>query len=146
MSAQNIDDKLSEKVKSSFFSCLRHSPLALLAPVTSAPLVAFAQAGGAAAPAASAVARPSMLEQFFPIILFVCVAYFLFIRPQSKKAKSHQEFLANMKKGDSVVTSSGIWGKIEGMSDKFVTLDVGDGVRLKILKAFISGSAEEKTT
>jgi preprotein translocase subunit YajC len=108
-------------------------------------LKAFLQtASHAIAQTAATGQKPSLLEQFFPIILFVFVAYFIFIRPQGKKAKAHQDFLVNLKRGDSVLTSGGIWGRIEGITDKFVTLDVGEGVRLKVLKANVTGSVEEK--
>ena len=101
---------------------------------------AFAQTAG------NAVARPGLMEQLFPIVLIIGVFYFFIIRPQTKKAKSHQEFLAQLKRGDSVLTSSGILGRVEGITEKFVTLDVSDGVRIKILKNSIAGQAEEKAT
>ncbi len=90
--------------------------------------------------------RPGLFEQLFPIVLIIGVFYFFIIRPQAKKAKTHQEFLGQLKRGDSVVTGSGILGRIEGLTEKFITLEISDGVRIKILRSAIAGSAEEKTT
>lgn len=100
--------------------------------------VAIAQTAAATGP------RPGIFEQFFPFVLVIAVMYFVIIRPQTKKAKTHQEFLGQLKRGDSVVTGSGILGRIEGLTEKFVTLEISDGVRVKILRSAIAGSAEEK--
>lgn len=102
---------------------------------------AYAQTPGAAP---SGHQAPSVFEQFLPLVLIVVVLYLFVIRPQGKKHKAHQEFLAAIKRGDSVFTTSGILGRVEGITEKFVTLEVADGVRLKILKNYIAGAAEEK--
>lgn len=109
-------------------------------------LTALLQAFVNTAHAASAAppAGPSLFEQFLPFIILLFVFYFFILRPQSKKARSHQQFLSEMKRGDSVMTTSGILGRIEGITDKFVTLEVADGVRLKVLKHYIAGAVEEK--
>ncbi len=99
---------------------------------------AFAQAAGGAAPS------PSALEQFLPFIVVFVIFYFLIIRPQGKKVKQHSEFLNQLKRGDSVLTSGGILGTIEGLTDKFVTLEISDGVRIRILKNQISSSPESE--
>jgi preprotein translocase subunit YajC len=98
--------------------------------------VAYAQAAGGAAPA------PSAIEQFLPFIVVFVIFYFLIIRPQGKKVKVHSDFISKLKRGDSVLTSSGILGTIEGLTEKFVTLEVADGVRIRILKSQISSSSE----
>jgi preprotein translocase subunit YajC len=95
------------------------------------------------AQAAGAVKAPSMLEQLLPMLFIFVVFYFLLIRPQSKRAKKHQEFISQLKRGEPVLTSSGILGTVEGITDKWVTLEVADGVRMKILKAQVAGSAKE---
>ncbi|GAB4341361.1 MAG: hypothetical protein Kow0089_15660 [Desulfobulbaceae bacterium] len=97
--------------------------------------IAYAQ-GGTAPPAAGGLAG------FLPIILIFVVFYFLLIRPQQKKAKEHQEFLNNLKKGDNVVTSGGIHGKITGLTDTIVTLEVADGVRIKVSRPSVLSSAD----
>ena len=68
-------------------------------------------------------------------------------RPQQKAAKDQQTLVASLKKGDEVVTSSGILGKIHAVADKVVTLEVASGVKVRVLKSFIqarqSGAVEE---
>jgi preprotein translocase subunit YajC len=67
------------------------------------------------------------------------VFYFLIIRPQSKKAKQLQQMLGQLKKGDEVVTSGGLMGRISGIQDDVVTLQVQEGVRLRILRSAVTG-------
>lgn len=93
---------------------------------------------------ASAPAGPGLLEQFLPFVLIFVIFYFLLIRPQQKRAKSHQEFLKTMKRGDQVLTSGGILGSIEGLTDEFVTLGISDGVSVRILRSQIASSAQTK--
>ena len=100
--------------------------------------IAYA-AGAAPAPAAGGVAS------FIPLILIFVIFYFLLIRPQQKKAKEHQTFLNNLKKGDKVFTTGGIHGKITGLTDVVVTLEIADGVRIKVNRAAIAGSVADVT-
>lgn len=100
--------------------------------------IAYAQAG--AAPAAG-----GGLAGFLPIVLIIGVFYFLLIRPQTKKAKQHQEFVNSLKKGDSVVTSGGIHGKVTGLTDTIVTLEIADGVRIKVNRPSVLASAADAT-
>lgn len=62
------------------------------------------------------------------------ILYFVMIRPQQKQAKKHQDLLASLKKGDEVILSSGILGRIYSVEDRYITLEIGDKVRLKVLK------------
>ena len=89
-------------------------------------------------------ARPSIIEQFTPFIFVLVIFYFLLIRPQSKRAQQEQSFLTSMKRGDSVLTSSGILGTIEGLTEKFVTLQIANDVKIRILKSQIAGPVEEE--
>jgi preprotein translocase subunit YajC len=79
------------------------------------------------------------LMQMAPLVLIFAVFYLLVIRPQSKKAKVHQQMLTELKKGDDVVTQGGIIGRITGLKDDEVTLQVQEGVRLRILRSAITG-------
>ncbi|WP_413587383.1 preprotein translocase subunit YajC [Bdellovibrio sp. HCB274] len=90
----------------------------------------------AAAPAAGG--QPSTLEMFVPFIFIFVIFYFLIIRPQSKRQKEHQKFLNEIKRGDEVITSSGILGRIEGITDQFVTVEIADGVKVKMLRTQIA--------
>ena len=101
-------------------------------------MTGVAWAADAAAPAGMA-----NLAQFVPLILIFVVFYFLLIRPQQKKAKEHQNYLANLKKGEKVVTTGGIHGQIAGLTDTVVTLEIAENVRIKVNRGAIAGSAAD---
>jgi preprotein translocase subunit YajC len=79
------------------------------------------------------------MGQFIPLIAIFAIFYFLVLRPQSKKAKEHQAMLSELKKGDEVVTQGGIIGKISGLTDTELVLQVQEGVRLRVTRASIQG-------
>jgi preprotein translocase subunit YajC len=87
-----------------------------------------AYAEEASSPAATGFA--SML----PLILLFVIFYFLLIRPQQKRAKEHREMVKRLEKGDSVVTSGGLHGRITSVSEDMVTMEVADNVRVKVTK------------
>ena len=76
--------------------------------------------------------------QIIILVVFVGVFYFLLIRPQQKRMKDQQAMLARLSTGDEVVTSGGILGRITDVNDTFVTLEIADGVRIKVQKAQIT--------
>ena len=95
----------------------------------------------AAAPASGSGGGPfgGGLGGIVPMIAIFGIMYFLILRPQSKKAKEHQAMLADLKKGDEVVTSGGVIGKISGITDSELTLQVQEGVRLRVTRASVQG-------
>jgi preprotein translocase subunit YajC len=95
---------------------------------------AFAQAAGAATGGGPLV----MLIQFLPLIGLVVLFYFLMIRPQQQRMKTHQAMLAAVKRGDTVVLSSGMIGKIVRVEDKEVGVDIATGVTVKVVKTMIA--------
>ncbi len=102
--------------------------------------IAFAQE--ASAPAA---APPGgMLASFVPFILIFVLFYFLLIRPQQTKQKKHRALLESLKKGDKVVTNSGILGTVMNLSKDVVTLQAGENVKLRILRDSISDFQKEE--
>lgn len=90
-------------------------------------------------------ATPTALEQFFPFIILGLVFYFLLIWPQQRRYKQHGDFLSKIKRGDEILTSSGIYGRIEGLTDSFVILEVAENVRIRIAKSQISSYAASET-
>jgi len=76
---------------------------------------------------------------FLPFVLIALVFYFVFFRPQQRQAKQHQSFLGSLKKGDEVVTQGGIVGMVHSVDDRTVTLDVGGGTKLRVVKAQVAG-------
>jgi len=80
----------------------------------------------------------SSIMTFLPLILLFAVFYFLLIRPQQKRAKQHKTFMESLKKGDTVVTSGGLYGKITGITDDAVTLEIAEKVRVRVTKSSIA--------
>lgn len=90
---------------------------------------------------AAAGAPVSTGGQLAPLLVmggFIVVFYFLLIRPQQKKAKEHQSLLSKLASGDEVVTSGGLLGRIIEVGEHFVTLEVADGVRVKVQKVQVN--------
>jgi preprotein translocase subunit YajC len=81
------------------------------------------------------------IMSFLPLIVIFAIFYFLLIRPQQKKAKDHRNFLESLKRGDEVVTAGGLIGKISGLTDKVVTLEIANSVKVKVTRAQVSGAA-----
>lgn len=81
-----------------------------------------------------------------PIVFVFGVVYFLIIRPQAKAARDKQQYISQLKRGDEVVTESGILGKIEGLTDQFVTLEIASGVKIKVLRSKVMASVNTITT
>ena len=90
---------------------------------------AWAQAGGSSNP----------VFQFLPLIIIFVLFYFLLIRPQSKRAKEHKQMVSELSSGQEVVTGGGLLGKVTRVSDSWVTVEVTDGVSLKVQRNTISG-------
>jgi preprotein translocase subunit YajC len=76
----------------------------------------------------------SPLVSFLPLLLIIVVFYFFMIRPQMKKQKDLRNFREALKKGDKIVTTGGIYGKINDISGQVITIDVGNNVHLKVDK------------
>ena len=93
-----------------------------------------------AADAVQGTTPPNPLVQFMPIILMFVIFYFLLIRPQQKKAKELQTLIANLKKGDKVVTTGGILGTISSIQEDYAVLTVGESdTKIEVLKSAIAG-------
>lgn len=69
---------------------------------------------------------------FVPVIIMFVIFYFLIIRPQQKKTKEHQVMINNLKKGDSIITSCGIHGRVTALDETIITVEIADKVRVKI--------------
>ena len=81
----------------------------------------------------------SALIQFLPLVLIFVVFYFLLIRPQQRKAKDHKTMLDALRRGDRIVTGGGIIGTVARVENADeVTVDIADGVRVRVLRSTIS--------
>ena len=92
---------------------------------------AQAAAGGAGGPVET-------IMQFMPIILMFVVLYFMMIRPQMKKAKEHKAMIDALAKGDEVVTSGGIAGKITQVGDSYVGIEVAENVQIQVQRPAVA--------
>ena len=93
-------------------------------------LLAMAQPTGATAP---------LLVQLLPFALILAIFYFIILLPMRRRQKKVQDFQAELKVGDKVVTTSGIYGVISKMGDRSVHIQVADKVRLEVSRAAIGG-------
>lgn len=75
------------------------------------------------------------------LVLMFVIFYFLLIRPQQKKAKAHKEMLSSIKKGDQVVTGGGIYGRVTGVDDQTLVVEIAPQVRVKVNRANVAGLA-----
>jgi preprotein translocase subunit YajC len=85
---------------------------------------AYAQAAGGA--------QPNVFTSTLPLVLIFVVFYFLLIRPQTKRAKEHKAMVSALAVGDEVVTSGGMLGRVTEAGEQFLTVEVAEGVRVKI--------------
>ncbi|MEY2854193.1 MAG: hypothetical protein RL030_1325 [Pseudomonadota bacterium] len=100
---------------------------------------AHAQAAGAASGGAGG------MSQILVLVVFVVVFYFLLIRPQQKRAKEHQAMLSKLATGDEVVSAGGILGRVTDIGDSFVTIEIADGVRIKVQRSQITSLVPKGT-
>jgi preprotein translocase subunit YajC len=81
----------------------------------------------------------NMLMSLLPFILIFVIMYFLILRPQQKRAKQHQEMVKNLRRGDTVITSGGLVGKVtKVVDDEQVELEIADGVRVRQLRQMMT--------
>lgn len=98
----------------------------------------------AAAQAAPAASQPGIEGLLFPLAILVFF-YFLFIRPQSKKAKEQKQMLAALAKGSEVVTSGGLLGKVAEVDDNFVKLEITDNTFVRVQRHAIANMMPKGT-
>jgi len=92
----------------------------------------------AAEEAVNATASQPGIEGFiFPVAL-IAIFYFLLIRPQQKRTKDHKKMVAEAAKGDEIITSGGVLGKITEIGDHFLTLEIAPNLSVQLTKSSIS--------
>ena len=113
--------------------------LALVIGIQTIRSSAFAQAQGG-----TEQGGPAQTFSFFlPLLVVFGIFYFLIIRPQQKNAKKHQEMLKAIEKGDQVVTVGGIHGKVVGVADTVLTIEIADNVKIKVERSGVQGMKSE---
>lgn len=92
---------------------------------------AYAQAAGAPGGAAA-------FAQFIPLLLVFVIMYFLILRPQQKKMSQHRAMVAALKKGDQVITQGGLIGKVVGVREDELDVELAQGVRVRVVRSSIA--------
>jgi preprotein translocase subunit YajC len=98
------------------------------------PGIAYAQGGGGAG-------GPSPIVSLMPIALMFVVLYFLLIRPQQKRAREHETMIKNLKRNDEVVTTGGIYGRIQSITDAVLVVEIAPNVRVRVERAQVASVA-----
>lgn len=96
---------------------------------------AWAQAGG----------QPDPITSFLPLIIIFVLFYFLLIRPQQKRQKEHKQMVEALEVGQEVVTGGGVLGKVTSVSDLWITVEVANGVSLKVQRQTVAALMPKDT-
>ena len=81
----------------------------------------------------------SLVTQLLPFVLIFVIMYFLILRPQQKRVKAHAEMIKNVRRGDTVVTSGGLVGKVtKVIDDDQIEVEIADGIRVRQVRAMVS--------
>ncbi len=92
------------------------------------------------AQASNLLGGDSMLLQLLPFVLIFVIMYFLILRPQQRRAKEHQELIKNLRRGDTVITSGGLVGKVtKVVDDEQIEVEIADGVRVRQVRSMVTG-------
>ena len=98
----------------------------------------FIASAHAQAAAGGAAAAPNPIMSFLPLVILFGVFYFMLIRPQMKRAKEQRAMVAALNKGDEVLTNGGLLGRIDDISEQFVSLEIASGVVVKMRRDAVS--------
>lgn len=82
------------------------------------------------------------IAAFLPLILMFVIFYFLLIRPQQKKAKEHKRMLSDLQRGDHIITSGGIYGRITGVENDVLTVQLAENMEVRINRGFVSTKSD----
>ena len=85
----------------------------------------------------------SMLSMLLPFVGMLLIFYLLLIRPQQKRQKEVKKMIEALKKGDRVITSSGLYGTVSGIKDNIVVVKIAENVKVEMLKSSVTGVVEK---
>ncbi|OJV86939.1 MAG: preprotein translocase subunit YajC [Gammaproteobacteria bacterium 39-13] len=88
---------------------------------------------------------PGVISNIVMVAGFLFIFYFMLIRPQSKRAKEHQNLISGIAKDDEVITSGGLLGKVLRVTDQFIVIAIAEGIEVKVQKQAISASIPKGT-
>ncbi len=105
-------------------------------------LITLALISGCVAPEGAEGEGGSITPLIIFLVLIFGMFYLLIIRPQRRKQKEHQELMAELRRGDKVITAGGIYGVVESVSDDSVVIKVEDGTMIRVARASVAGKRE----
>lgn len=97
------------------------------------------------AEAAPAAPQDAGLMGFVPLIVIFVLFYFLLIRPQMKRAKEHRKLVEALSKNDEIVTTGGLLGKVTDVEESFITVEIADGVKVKVQRNAVTSLVPKGT-
>ena len=97
------------------------------------------------AEAAPAAPQDAGLMGFVPLIVIFVLFYFLLIRPQMKRAKEHRKLVEALSKNDEIVTTGGLLGKVTDVEESFITIEIADGVKVKVQRNAVTSLVPKGT-
>ncbi|MBF0362309.1 MAG: preprotein translocase subunit YajC [Oligoflexia bacterium] len=108
-------------------------------------LFASAPSSSSSSPSTASAAQqqPSMMMSLLPFVLIFMIFYFLMIRPQKKRMQQEENMLATLQKGEEIYTKSGVIGVISAINDTIVTMEISEGVHIKVLRSQIGGLSKK---
>lgn len=95
-------------------------------------LISAAHAQSGAAP------QPSLIAQLLPLIILVVLFYFMLIRPQMKRSKEHKQLVSSIAKGDEIVITGGVAGKVLEVGEVYLTVEIAENTAIKVQKAAVA--------
>ena len=88
--------------------------------------------------AAGEAAETTMITGMLPLVIIFILFWFLLIRPQTKRAKEHKQMVQSLAKGDEVVTNGGVLGKVTEVEDNFISVEIANGVVIKVQRQAVA--------
>ena len=88
---------------------------------------------------------PGLIESLLPLLIIFAIFWFLLIRPQQKKVKEHKQMVEALSKGDEIVTNGGLLGKVTKVGDNFLTVEIADGLEVRVQRMSISSIVPKGT-
>lgn len=95
--------------------------------------------GGCQMPAGEGGGGAGAFTSFLPLVLIFVLFYFLILRPQQKQGRKRTDMLKSLKRGDNVITSGGIYGKIVSVADDVMTIEIAKGVNIRVSRSGVAG-------
>ena len=110
----------------------------MLQRLTAASAAILALAGQAAAQASGPSTTNAVMSQLLLFLPLILIFYFLLIRPQQQRAKQHRAMIEAIRRNDTIVTTGGLIGKVTKVGDQELTIELGDGVRVRLVKGMVA--------